>query len=220
MNLVIGSVFGTIWGIYSCLITFRAWKKKVVYLRLGIQTFRFNANNKKLFPVWWTTRFIATMASFFATGAVLVSWLLAFVVGLLIWPPFWNFIGMYWQFIIGYLLYYLIDMIGLRLLLFGKFMSDENNENSLKQEEKIHYLFKIFVVLTDFLFIPLGIFTGVVNVFLYNLIAVFKFMRPDVNIYPRGLESADYGHLTYVASVRITVEREVHMRVEDKHDTN
>ena len=34
-------------------------------------------------------------------------------------------------------------------------------------------------------------------------------MRADLNMYPRGMEDWDYGHLTFVATVRLTIEREI-----------
>ena len=206
-GLAFGTAFGTIWGIYSCLITFRAWKKKVVYLRLGIPTFRINSNNKSLFAVWWTSRFMGTTATYFGTGALLSSWIIAIIVGLLSWSQFWEIIYTYREYLTGYLLYYLIDYVGLRWYLFGKYVSDEKNEYDIKSN-RINF-FTGMVVVTDFLFGPLAITLGIFNVLWYILIALFKFMRPDVNIYPRGLETVDYAFLTYIASVRVTVEREI-----------
>ena len=48
-----GTWVGAIFGMYTCILTFRAWKKKIVEMRKKQPTFRYNS---KQFPVWWSTR--------------------------------------------------------------------------------------------------------------------------------------------------------------------
>ena len=206
LGLGIGIVLGTLLGVYSCMITFVAWKKKIVFMRLGIPTFRLNNNNKQLFQVWWTTRLMGTIASYFGTGAFLFSWIIGITIGIITWSRFWQVIVVnYWQYICGYLLYYVVDYI-IRYFVFSKYISDSKNFYSL-QKDKVN-IFSNIIILNDFLFIPLAMYSGLINMYWYMLIALFKFMRPDINIYPRGMESWDYAYLTYIASIRITVERE------------
>ena len=59
------------------------------------------------------------------------------------------------------------------------------------------------------MYLPLAIFSGLFRMIFWNLFCILSYFRPDINVYPRGLESYDMGHLTFVATVRLFVEREV-----------
>ena len=102
-------------------------------------------------------------------------------------------------------MYWAIDYIGLRYILFGKILSDWNNKMSLQSNRK--YIFNTMIVLSDFLFAPLAFTNGIATFGFIILVTIGSFLRPDINTYPRG----------YIASVRITVERE--RRFMEKNDS-
>ena len=200
-------VIGLIWGIYSSLIIFASWKKKIIFLRLGVPTYRFN-NFQSEFPVWASASFMGVIGAFIATGTLLVSWIFGICITILAWPPFWDdFVCGYWKWIVGYCLYFLIDYVFIRSILFSCILSDKRKNYQMKKKYKD--LFNVVLILYDFLYMPLALSGGFFKFVWLICIALLSFLRPDINVFPRNWETWDYGYFTFIASVRLNIEREI-----------
>ncbi|ETO10724.1 hypothetical protein RFI_26653 [Reticulomyxa filosa] len=234
-GLLWGGIYSVIFGLFACILLFRAWKKKMVNLRKGTPLHRYEP---KMFPTWATTRFMSTVASYIATGAFLNGLMLCFWATMFGWNKFWNWLHGYTQMIIGYFVYVCIDHFVIKRWLLNKIMVAKDGSVKHEHEEWFQYL----LPLLDFMYLPLALLYGMYRMlnwfefylFIYLFIlfllllllaglgihfivlnnknriifALLSYLRPDLNMYPRGLENFDYGHLTFVSSIRLMVERE------------
>lgn len=148
---------------------------------------------------------MATLASYLTTGSFLISIFVGTIIGCCMWSEFWDYLNGYWQYIICYLIYYLIDLLFTRKYLLSKVFTLSNGSINPKHER----WFRFFIVLSDFMYLPLAIMFGIFRIIFWCIFALFSYMRADLNMYPRGMEDWDYGHLTFISTVRLTIEREI-----------
>ncbi len=90
----------------------------MINIRHNIATFRYD---ERLFPVWWTTKMMASFASYLITGSVLTTCVCTFIIGCLVCPLFWLFIIEQWQYVVGYFTYLFIEHIVIRYCIYRKF---------------------------------------------------------------------------------------------------
>ena len=160
---------------------------------------------KSEYPVWYSTKFISTLASYLMTASLMWTVQIALWVTVLgngyLWAYVWE---NSWQFILGYACYYAAEFVVVRWLILGRALTEKNGYLKLKRLR----VFRFVLVVSDLMYLPLALFFGLFRMLFWNLFCIVSYVRPDINVYPRGLESYDMGHLTFVATVRLFVERE------------
>ncbi len=82
----------------------------------------------------------------------------------------------------------------IRRVFFGRWLVDR--KGSIRR--KYGHWFQYFMPLSDFMYLPLAILFGLFRIVMWIVFALFSYARPDINMYPRGLEDWDYGHLAGV----------------------
>ena len=106
--------------------------------------------------------------------------------------------------ILGYALFYFVEYAIVRWLLLDRILTEKNGSLKLKWIN----LFQFVLIMSDIGYFPLALWFGLFRMLFWNLLCILSYFRPDVNVYPRGMETWDMGHTTFVSTVRLFVERE------------
>eukprot|EP01083_Nonionella_stella_P000311 921_1 len=194
-GFMVSNVLGLVFGLYGLAIVFKAWNKKMINLRRNTPTFRYS---KTLFPMWMTTKFMASFASYMITGSALVAYLFGLFFGVMIYPTFWEYVLKGWQYWTGYLAYLFVEYVIIRYCIHQKIDLLDKYENA----------FNVLLIVSDFMYLPIAITYGILRILIWIGFALLSYVRPDVNIYPRGLEDWDMGHATFVSFIRLLLARE------------
>merc|ERR1712039_718077 len=73
---------------------------------------------------------------------------------------------------------------------------------------KYENVFNIVLIVSDFMYLPLALSLGIFRILFWLCFALFSYMRPDINMYPRGLEDWDLAHVAFVSTVQMVIDRE------------
>eukprot|EP01084_Bolivina_argentea_P288754 495659_1 len=192
-------------GLYSSLITFKAFKKKVYNIKHHKTEYRYNPS---MYPRWRTAVFMGSLASYLGFGSLLISTFIALIYGFIAWDQFGQVLKWSYLFIIGYILYYFTVFFLLHYIVFGKIFKSE-------QRTKYRSYWSTFLMLSDVLFMPLALSSAARRFIIWILFGIFSYMRPDINVFPHGMESLDWGPLSYISTTRIAVEIELQKIAKD-----
>ena len=195
-----GGIIGLIAGLYASMIVFRAYKKKTLELRTNRLSWNYR---KETYPVWYSTKFISVLTSYLITASIMFTILFVFFLTLFLDKYFWKFIGSIWRYIVGYVLYYFAEYVIIQWIILGSYLTENGSIKSKKTK-----IFQFILILDDLMYLPLAAWSGIFRMLFWLIFCFLSYLRPDINVYPQGLENWDYGHLTFVATVRLMVERE------------
>jgi len=198
-GLLTGSTVGFIYVICSCFIVYKVWRKKTLNFRAGMPTIHLNTEQVSIV---YAVRIVGVMLSYPLTGAFLVTSLITGIILALHLPSFWNVVEKYWKLICMYAIYYVGNIVVVRGFILGEILTDWFRIRRLQA-------FRFWIFSLELFYLPLTVPFGAFRIITWFLCAVFSFLRPDVNVYPRGLEDWDYGHLTLTSSILLQTHREV-----------
>ena len=105
-----------------------------------------------------------------------------------------------------YVLYMAVDKLVIRWAL------------SSDHAHRYQRVFNVLIIVGDFAYIPIAITYGLCRIAIWIGFALLSYVRPDINIYPRGLESWDMGHVTFVATITMMLQREAEYAQMFGHD--
>eukprot|EP01083_Nonionella_stella_P102831 292932_1 len=191
----VSNICGLSFGVYGLAIVCRSWNKKMINLRRNTPTFRFEKTN---YPMWMTTKFMASFASWMITGSALVAYVFGLLFGAILYPTFWDHVMNGWRYWTGYLAYFFVEFVIVRYYVHQK----------IDLLDKYESAFKVLLIVSDFMYLPIAITYGMLRILIWIIFALLSYVRPDVNIYPRGLEGWDMGHVTFVSFIRLLLARE------------
>eukprot|EP00485_Elphidium_margaritaceum_P008562 CAMPEP_0202699386 /NCGR_PEP_ID=MMETSP1385-20130828/12610_1 /ASSEMBLY_ACC=CAM_ASM_000861 /TAXON_ID=933848 /ORGANISM="Elphidium margaritaceum" /LENGTH=540 /DNA_ID=CAMNT_0049356319 /DNA_START=1 /DNA_END=1623 /DNA_ORIENTATION=- len=200
-GILIGAIVGASAGIYASCTVFRAYKKKVLEFRVNRLSYGYR---KESFPILRSAKLISILSVYLATTAFLWCVFVILCAAVFGNREFWTLVLQQWPLCLSYLIYYALDYGIVRFWFLSKMLSEK--DGSLKPTKV--YVFRFALILNDLMYLPLAAFLGLLRVTTLVLFCLLAFLRPDVNVYPKGLEDYDVSHLAFVSTVRLCVERE------------
>ena len=90
--------------------------------------------------------------------------------------------------------------------IFSYIVTDSSTGKIKQGRERI---FSWFLLLGDFSFMPFSILSGFYRIIYWVGFIPFSYLRPDISPYPSSLETYDSGHLVFLATVRLAIDREL-----------
>lgn len=152
------------------------------------------------YPLWWSAKFISSTACSVVFGSVLIAVLTAIIYGLVSSIDIWSLFietGM-WRYVACYAGYYALDWFIFQYLVMTVwFETKMDNQWS-----------SLLMIIDDLTYIPLAALFCVIRIIQSMLICLFSFIRPDLSIFPGYLATFDHSHLSFVSSVRLSVQYE------------
>eukprot|EP01084_Bolivina_argentea_P069693 126753_1 len=200
--LLLGGFIGLLFGLFGSIIIIRSYKQRIIYMRYG-----YNIDGKKInqyqmhdYNVWWSAKFISTVACSVVFGSVIMAVLWAVVFGLISTIDVWKlFIETdVWKYVMSYLIYYLLEYIIFQYLIIKIWFKN-------KVDNK--YVGLIFII-NDLTYIPLAILFCLIKIVQSIVICMLSFLRPDLSIFPGYLSVLDHSHLSFVSNIKLNVENE------------
>ena len=128
--------------------------------------------------------------------AVLCAVIFGFAASIDFWKAFIE--SGVWRYIVCILGYYLFELIIFQWLCFGKWFKGKMDNKYVS----------LVMIINDLTYIPLAVIFCLIRIVQLIVICLISYIRPDLSIFPGYLATLDHGHLSFVSSVRLNVERE------------
>eukprot|EP01083_Nonionella_stella_P268890 909277_1 len=192
-------------SVYSAMIMFRAWNKKLIHMRRQRPTFRYNERNKRKYSVWYSSNLMGSITMYLVIGYIYMTITLIFLFGIFIYVYFWKItLPIYWPLAVVFVAYYIfIDNF-----IFKKLLVDHTGSIRKSKHEFFEKCFKLLLIINDFMNFPMALCHSVLRILSGSLFMVISYLRPDISMYPRGFKHKDMAHSAFVASIRLLIERE------------
>ena len=208
-GLLFGGIMSLILSLYSGFIIFKAWNKKLIEMRRLKSNDDIVFNDKYHYSMWFTSHLVGSISIYMIIGFVFMVMSLIHIVGFVSYFIYWSLspFPYCWPMILSFIIYYIIfEHLMFKRIIFDKQTGSFKNKAS---SNVTFVLFQLLLFFNELMNLPLVIFFGLFRITIWSIFGIISYLRPDLTVYPKNMESFDIAHRAFIASIKLTIETEM-----------